>query len=131
MNKLKFLFRWLLEDFSKEGIKQMNIKYIYIGDRCSAKTNVITIAYVIENNEIKFGLACSNKLDKYDKQKGKTIALNRLQHDPFNIINIEDKTSYRVVEKLIVDHLLFNFVLAKAPSWAKQLLTDRLEIIVI
>lgn len=100
------------------------IKYIYIGNRGLAHTNVITIAYEVnERYELSFSVAFSNQQDTYNKYIGKELAENRLKEQP-TIIQLEDNPGYREIDALITDYILRK---TDIPTWANIKLALHLQ----
>jgi hypothetical protein len=107
------------------------VKYYFLGDTGKARTNVITIAYVIEEtvtssgeviDVIRFGVAYSCVSDVYNKQLGKRIALNRFNDEPRRVI-VKDK-NFNTYLKSIVGNIINN----EAPNWAYRLIESSFEI---
>jgi hypothetical protein len=97
--------------------EKKDIKYIYIGERSYARTNVITIAFAIMNNILYFGVAFSNKADLYNKDIGKQLAFDRmfdLQYTQ-NVKNVN--THYKVISNVILKTLLNT---KNYPKWAQS-----------
>ncbi len=93
------------------------MKFIYLGDRSKARTNVITIAYELEaDNVVRFGIAFSNKNDLYSKEFGKSLAVERYELPYRHFIG--PKGSYfTIIEKLQGIEM---------PGWAYDMVANEL-----
>lgn len=94
-------------------------QFIYFGDRSKHKANVITVAYVRQEDILQFEYACSRSDDLYNKDEGKCLAVERLSRDPI-VIPVVDN-----VYSTITSHMLSTRK-PSLPSWARKLLRQYL-----
>jgi hypothetical protein len=106
-----------------------NVKFKYFGDTSKAYTNVITVASELSYNEkekvyvVRFGFAYSNIEDKYNKNIGKSEALDRFGDDFYEVI-FNEKPNYLMIDEKILKFILTEF---KTPTWAKKLIRKYLK----
>lgn len=104
-------------------------KYIYVGNRGFAHTNVITIAYTINlNNKLLFGASFSNYKDSYDKFYGKLLAEQRLHNQPYIIpLSLTDNNSHYKLINIIINRYLLGT--DNVPTWAKSKLKIHIQLL--
>lgn len=95
----------------------MTIKYYYIGDTSKARTNVITVAYDLEDEyegirPLRFGVSFSNKADVYNKHIGKQVAMSRYLNQPRRECLVAP--DWNDIQKTIISNITKN----EAPTWA-------------
>jgi len=94
------------------------MKFIYLGDRSKARTNVITIAYKLEpHNVARFGIAFSNKNDLYSKEFGKSLAIERYEQPHRHFIDKTKGSYFAILESLEEIEM---------PSWAYDMIEKEL-----
>lgn len=100
------------------------IKYCHLGDKYTNINGKITIASILTDQGVQYGVAYCSPKDRFKKSLGLTIASNRLQSGRCVVNLTQEELSHKNIMVAILCDILETY---ENPDWSYEMIVDHID----